>query len=98
MKEVEDKILEVNRKMIDETLIGLGAKKIFDGDMETFFFDFKDCAITKAKNMLRLRKEQDKTELTYKKVHPNQTVKVAEEYSVEISSFENCWNNEPLHS
>jgi len=88
MKEIEAKILEVNRAKVEETLVSLGAKKIFDGDIQTFFFDFKDGSIIKAKDVLRLRKEQTQTELTYKKVHVTQTAKVAEEYSVEISDFE----------
>ena len=88
MKELEVKILEVNRIKIEETLASLGAKKVFDGDIQTMFFDFKDGAIIKAKNVLRLRKEQDKTELTYKKVHVTQTAKLAEEYSVEVSNLE----------
>jgi len=88
MKELEVKILGVNRKKIEETLTGLGAKKVFDGDIQTLFFDFKDGAIIKAKDVLRLRKEQDKTELTYKKIHIAQTAKVAEEYSVEVSNLE----------
>ena len=88
MEEIEVKILEVNRPMIEETLAGLGAKKIFDGDIETLFFDFKDGSIIKQKNVLRLRKEQDKIELTYKKVHVTQTAKTAQEYSVEVSSLE----------
>ncbi len=88
MREIEAKILEVNRAKVEETLIGLGAKKIFDGDIQTFFFDYKDGSIVKAKDVLRLRKEQNQVELTYKKVHVTQTAKVAEEYSVEISDFE----------
>ena len=88
MKELEVKILEVNRIKIEETLTVLGAKKVFDGDIQTMFFDFKDGAISKAKNVLRLRKERDKTELTYKKVHVTQTAKLAEEYSVEVSNLE----------
>ncbi|MGD0203185.1 MAG: CYTH domain-containing protein [Candidatus Bathyarchaeia archaeon] len=88
MKELEVKILEVNRIKIEETLTSLGAKKVFDGDIQTMFFDFKDGAIIKAKNVLRLRKEQDKTELTYKKVHITETAKLAEEYSVEVSNLE----------
>jgi predicted adenylyl cyclase CyaB len=35
-----------------------------------------------------LRKEQNKTELTYKKVHVTQTAKTTEEHTVELSSFE----------
>ncbi len=88
MKEIEVKILEVNRLKIEETLLKLGAKKIFDKDILTLFFDFEDKRIVKAKNVLRLRVEQDKAELTYKKVHFTQTAKTAEEYSVEVSSLE----------
>ena len=35
--------------------------------------------------MLRLRKNPQKTELTYKKVKRTQTFKIAEEYTVEVS-------------
>jgi predicted adenylyl cyclase CyaB len=88
MKETEVKILDVNRLKIEQTLKDLGAKKVFDGDIETVFFDYKEGTIIKQKNVLRLRKMQDKTELTYKKVHVTQTAKTAEEYSVEVSSLE----------
>jgi adenylate cyclase class 2 len=88
MKEIEAKILEIDRQKIEETLSRSGAKKIFDGDIQTFFFDFKDGTIIKAKNVLRLRKEQNQIELTFKKVRVTKTVKMAEEYSVEISNLE----------
>ena len=88
MEEIEVKILEVNRIAIEKTLAILGAKKVFDGDVETLFFDFKEGTIIKQKNVLRLRKEQDKIELTYKKLIVTQTAKTAEEFSVEVSSME----------
>jgi predicted adenylyl cyclase CyaB len=88
MQETEVKILEVNIKKIEQTLTSLGAKKVFDGDIQTLFFDFKDGRIIKAKDVLRLRKEQDKTEVTYKKVHETQTAKKAQEYTVEVSNRE----------
>lgn len=88
MEEIEVKILEVNRTTVEKTLAGLGARKVFDGDIETLFFDFQEGTIIKQKNVLRLRKEQDKIELTYKKVHVTQKAKTAEEYSVEVSSLE----------
>jgi predicted adenylyl cyclase CyaB len=87
LKEVEVKILEVNRKNIEETLAELGAKKVFDGDIKTLFFDFNDGKIIKAKDVLRLRKEDDKIELTYKKVRFDKASKNAEEYSVEVSDL-----------
>ena len=63
-------------------------KKFLTANVETLFFDFKEGTIIKQKNVLRLRKEQDKIELTYKKVTVTQTAKTAEEYSVEVSSLE----------
>ena len=63
-------------------------KKFLTANIQTLFFDFKDGTIIKQKNVLRLRKEQDKIELTYKKVHVTQTAKTAEEYSVEVSNLE----------
>ncbi len=88
MKEIEAKILQINKEKIEAALASLGATKVFDGEIQTFFFDFKDSSIVKAKNVLRLRKEQDKTELSFKKIKITQTAKVAEEYSVEVSDLE----------
>ncbi len=88
MEEIEVKILEVNRANVEKNLANLGAKRIFDGNIETLFFGFKKSTIVKQKNVLRLRKVQDKTELTYKKVHFTSTSKIAEEYSVDVSSLE----------
>jgi adenylate cyclase, class 2 len=88
MKELEVKILEVDRIKIEKTLVGLGAKKVFDGDMQTLLFDFPDGRIFNGRDVLRLRKTQDKTELTYKKVRVIKDAKSAEEYSVDVSSLE----------
>jgi len=85
MREIEAKILEINRKKVEDTLTKMGAEKVFDGKMETFFYDFKDGSIVKAKNVLRLRKEKDEVILTYKKVAETQEAKIAEEYSVVVS-------------
>jgi adenylate cyclase, class 2 len=88
MKEIEVKILEINKQQIEEKLRILGATKIFDGELLTLFFDFQDGRIRKEKNVLRLRKEQGKIELTYKKVQVQKEAKVAEEFSVEVSNIE----------
>jgi adenylate cyclase class 2 len=88
MKEIEVKVLEIDRKKVEETLRNLGAEKILDSNIQTIFFDFEDGRIVKAKDVLRLRKEGRKVELTYKKVHATQTAKEAEEYSVDVSSLE----------
>ena len=88
MEEIEVKILEVNRTAIEKTLEKLDAEKVFDGEVETLLFDFSDGIIIKQKNVLRLRKMQDKTELTFKKIQITETAKTAEEYSVEVSNLE----------
>ena len=87
MEEIEVKILEVNRPLLEKRLAIIGAKKVFEGEIETLFFDFKEGTIVKQKNVLRLRKEPDGVELTYKKVHVTSTTKTAEEYSVGVSSL-----------
>jgi predicted adenylyl cyclase CyaB len=88
MDETEVKILEVNREKTSCLLEGLGAKKIFDGDIQTLFFDFSDQRIVKAKDVLRLRQQPNRAELTYKKVHFTQDAKVAKEITVEVSGLE----------
>ncbi|MCW4009614.1 MAG: class IV adenylate cyclase [Candidatus Bathyarchaeota archaeon] len=85
MREVEVKILEVTRETLEEQLARLGAQKVFDGKIETVFFDFPEHTIIKAKNLLRLRKENDKVELTFKKVQKSKNAKVAQEYTVRVS-------------
>jgi adenylate cyclase, class 2 len=88
VREIEVKILGVNRRQIEASLASLGAQRVFDGEIETLFFDFENGAILKARNLLRLRKEEETIELTYKKVHETSATKVAEEYSVEVSNLE----------
>jgi predicted adenylyl cyclase CyaB len=88
MKEIEIKIIEINRKRVEDNLATLGAAKTFDGDVETWFFDFHDDTITRSRNLLRLRRLGDKTDLTFKKFVENQSAKVRSEYEVSISDFE----------
>jgi adenylate cyclase class 2 len=88
MKEVEVKILEVNRQKITDMLASLNARKVFDGEIFSVFLDFHDGTISRKKDVLRLRKEQEKVELTYKKVQASKTAKVAEEFSVQVSDLD----------
>jgi predicted adenylyl cyclase CyaB len=87
MKEIEVKILEIKKQKVTDTLETLGAKKVFDGEVTTVFLDFQDGSIGKRMDVLRLRKMQDKTELTYKKVNVTRVAKEAEETNVEVSNF-----------
>jgi predicted adenylyl cyclase CyaB len=87
MKEIEVKVLNVDKQKIEEILSKLGAKQTFDDEIATYFFDFEDNSIVKARNVLRLRKEGKKSVLTFKKMLGKQSAKVAEEYEVEVSNL-----------
>jgi predicted adenylyl cyclase CyaB len=88
MKEIEVKILEINRAKIEKTLADLKAMKVFEGEIITEFFDFGDGQIRKRRDVLRLRQIQGEVELTYKRIQINNAVKEAQEYSVKVSSME----------
>jgi len=88
MKEIEIKIIEIDRKRVQDDLATLGATKTFDGDVETWFFDFHGDTIMRARDLLRLRRVGDKTDLTFKKFVESRSAKVRNEYEVSISDFE----------
>ncbi len=90
MREIEVKVLEINKKSVTEKIIVQGGVQISDGDVSTSFLDYPDNRIHLRKDVLRLRREKEVSELTYKKVHFDKTVKVAEETSVQISSLEDA--------
>jgi|YelNatPaOPRAMG01_1025707.scaffolds.fasta_scaffold48597_2 predicted adenylyl cyclase CyaB len=88
MQEIEVKILEINQQKIIESLAKLNAKKVFDSNILTLFLDFRDEQIHKRRDVLRLRKQNDEVELTYKAIKIGEAVKVAQEYSVKVSDLE----------
>ena len=89
MEETEVKILEIDSQKVVKTLkTDLNAAEVFDGEVQTLFLDTKDGQIHKKGDVLRLRKEQDRVELTYKKIRPDKTVKTADETSVQVSGLE----------
>lgn len=89
MKEIELKILEVNVSALVAKLEVMGAKKIFDGIIDGGKYDFSDGWLKKEGKMLRLRKHGDKVELTFKKGLSRDGAKIADEWEVSVSSFEN---------
>jgi adenylate cyclase class 2 len=88
MKEVEVKIVDIDREKVESRLRSLGAARTFDGDQVTVFFDFPDNSIASSRNLLRLRKTGDKTQLTFKKFIESQSAKDRDEYQVIVSDFE----------
>jgi len=88
MEEIEVKILEIDEKEVIERLRGLGARKIFDGDVITTYFDFEDKRLAKEGKILRLRKKGDQVELTYKKKISKKEAKITDEYEVIVDRID----------
>jgi len=88
LREVEVKIIDIDREKVVASLSTLGATQTFDGDQVTVFFDYPGNPIATAKNLLRLRKTGDKTQLTFKKFIENESLKIRDEYEVSVSDFE----------
>ena len=66
----------------------MGATKTLDDDVDTLFFDFPDNSISKAKNLLRLRRIGSKIALTFKQFVESDSAKVRVEYEVSVSDFD----------
>ncbi|MBD3314131.1 class IV adenylate cyclase [Candidatus Woesearchaeota archaeon] len=88
MKEIEVKILDIDKKEVEEKLVSLGAEKVFEGDVNALFFDFDDGSVRAAGKTIRLRKMGDKSFLTAKSPVSQENVKIKEEYETEVSDFE----------
>lgn len=86
MKEVEVKILEVDKPALVAKLQRLGAKKIFDNDMSTVFFD-KDNQLNRQKKLLRLRSYGAANKITFKHTTEQGETRIAEELEVEVDDF-----------
>lgn len=84
MKEIEIKILEINKIDLIKKLNLLNAQKIFEGEMISIFFSKKDF-----KNTLRLRSMNNKHFLTLKKDISKKMIKIRDEFEVEIKNFNN---------
>jgi predicted adenylyl cyclase CyaB len=86
--EVEAKILDIDPEKVVVTLERLGATKLFDGEMQTTFYDTPDEAIKKKKDLLRLRRHEEETTLTYKRHLTDGLEKVREEHETRVGSFD----------
>lgn len=90
MKEIEVKILGVNVAQLKRRFKKLRAKKIFSGTLEATYFDLPGKILSKKKQILRLRKTEDKNILTFKKPLPGGKTKAAEETEFEVDNFLAC--------
>ena len=88
MKEIEVKILEIDVEEVRKKLLALGAEKVLDTNLEYTIFDFPDCRLFKKRNLLRVRKVNDKVELCLKHKNKQEEVRSAEEIEINTSDYE----------
>jgi len=93
MKEIEVKIIEINKKEVEAKLRKLGAKKAFSGKIEAIIMDYPDKRLKKNKQILRLRKMISESKVKCILTHKHQKkvnlkAKTVEETEFEIESFE----------
>ena len=89
MKEIEVKILEVNKEETIQKLIDLGAQKSFDDEMRAVFFDYPDHSIAAKGDLLRLRQEGPEAVFAYKKNMTTGETKVMEELETVVTDPQN---------
>jgi predicted adenylyl cyclase CyaB len=87
MNEIEVKILDVDFNKTVVKLKSLGAKKVFEGDLDTIIYDYPDNSLHKNNQHLRLRKEGKKTFLTFKQKLISKSVKSADEIEIEVADM-----------
>jgi adenylate cyclase class 2 len=87
MKEIEVKILDIDRQVVESRLKELGARLTFEDEISALFFDSPGGLIAGARNLLRLRREGSRVKLTFKEYVPSDTVKVRQEYETEVADF-----------
>jgi len=86
-KEIEIKILGIDRSSLVERLISFGAKKVFDDEIHALYYDFPDNSIRRKGCTLRLRREGEKSVFTLKKDLESTEAKIREEHEIEVSDF-----------
>lgn len=87
MIEREVKILDIKRHFVEGRLAAMGARKVFEGEVLSVYFDFPDGTLARRGDILRLRKNGEETALTFKRHLPDAETKTREEQEVEVSDF-----------
>lgn len=92
MKELEKKVLEIDKKQVVEKLEKMGAAQTFKGLLKVCYLDTQDNRIRKSGDLLRLREfEGEYTEIVYKtNKRIENTCKVFDEYTFKGKCFEDA--------
>ncbi|TAN39419.1 MAG: class IV adenylate cyclase [Nitrospirae bacterium] len=88
MQEIEVKILEIDREVIQKKLTEFGARLVFDGLMHAIYYDSADRSLKKHGDTLRLRREGSESVLAFKRHISDDRAKVREEKEVGVSDFD----------
>ena len=86
MEEIEIKIIDINPSEIIKKLEQLGAHKVFDGQMNSIYYDYQG-EFKKKKKTLRLRQKGDDCILTFKIKKDDTQARVNEELETKVQDF-----------
>ena len=87
MKEIEVKILEVDKKRVMDRLKELGARRVFNGVIESIYFDDAKGSLRKKGIVLRLRRKGKQFELSLKKLLSQKQAKVMNEFEISLKDL-----------
>lgn len=89
MKEIEAKVLEIDRPALEARLAALGAELEFTAPFRAVYYDAMDGGLRARGEVLRLRQEGEEVALTFKRRLPSEDpgVKVREELEVKVSDY-----------
>jgi predicted adenylyl cyclase CyaB len=88
MREIQIKVLEIERAPLELRLKALGATLQFDDTVSALLFDTPGGLVGGARNLLRLRREGRRVVLTFKEHIANGPVKIRNEHETEVRDFE----------
>lgn len=88
MNEIEVKVLEVNRALLEEKILAQGGRLSFEEELRAVFFDDAEGSIIQSGGVLRLRQEGESTKLTHKLPVSSERVKIMDEKEVEVDCFD----------
>ncbi|MFT4343207.1 MAG: class IV adenylate cyclase [Candidatus Woesearchaeota archaeon] len=88
MKEIEVKILNINPNEITKKLHSISAKKLFEGTIHSYYYDYKDESLRDKGIRFRLRDYGDKVVLTLKEKQDDKVYQVCNEHEIHVSNKE----------
>lgn len=87
-REIEVKIIDIDRPAVEKRLQELGAAVLFDGIIDARYYDTPDKALHRQGSMLRLRLEGSAAVLTHKSHVSDGPAKVRDEAEITVSDFD----------